>query len=44
MEGGWSRAMVVEDPAALESTSSNTFVELFRACGDIVESYEAQPV
>ena len=44
MEAGWGRAMVVEDPFALESTSSNTFVELFKAAGGIVESYEAQPV
>ena len=44
MKAGWGRAMVVEDPSALESTSSNTFVELFKAAGGIVESYEAQPV
>jgi len=44
MEAGWGRAMVVEDPAALESTSSNAFVELFKAAGGIVESYEADPV
>jgi len=44
MQAGWGRAMVVEDPAALESTSSNAFVELFQAAGGIVESYEAEPV
>ena len=44
LEAGWGRAMVVEDPAALESTSSNAFVELFQAAGGIVESYEAEPV
>ena len=44
MEAGWGRAMVVEDPSALESTSSKAFVELFKAAGGIVESYEAQPV
>ena len=44
MEAGWGRAMVVEDPSALESTSSNAFVELFNAAGGIVESYEAQSV
>ena len=44
MEAGWGRAIVVEDPSALESTSSNTFVELFQAAGGIVESYEAQSV
>ena len=44
LEAGWGRAMVVEDPAALESTSSNAFVELFQAAGGIVESYEADPV
>ena len=38
MEAGWGRAMVVEDPSALESTSSNAFVELFNAAGGIVES------
>ena len=41
MKSGWGRAMVVEDPAALESTSSNAFVELFKAAGGVVESYEA---
>ena len=44
MEAGWGRAMVVEDPSALESTSSNAFVELFNAAGGIVKSYEAQSV
>ena len=44
MKAGWGRAMVVEDPAALESTSSNAFVELFKAAGGVVESYEAAPV
>ena len=44
MEAGWGRAMVVEDPSALESTSSDAFVELFQAAGGIVESYEAEPV
>ena len=44
MEAGWERAMVVEDPSALESTSSNAFVELFNAAGGIVESYVAQSV
>ena len=44
MEAGWGRAMVVEDPAALESTSSNAFVELFQAAGGIVETYEAESV
>ena len=44
MEAGWGRAMVVEAPAALESTRSKAFVELFKAAGGIVESYEAQPV
>ena len=44
MEAGWGRAMVVEDPSALESTSSNAFVELFNAAGAVVESYEAQSV
>ena len=44
MEAGLGRAMVVEDPAALESTSSNAFVELFKAVGGVVESYEAAPV
>ena len=44
MEAGWGRAMVVEDPSALESTSSKAFVELFKAAGGIVESYEAQPI
>ena len=44
MEAGWGRAMVVEDPSALESTNSSAFVELFQAAGGIVESYEAQPV
>ena len=38
MEAGWGRAMVVEDPSALESTSSKAFVELFKAAGGIVES------
>ena len=44
MQAGWGRVMVVEDPSALESTSSNAFVELFNAAGGIVESYEAQSV
>ena len=44
MQAGWGRAMVVEDPSALESTSCSAFVELFQAAGGIVESYEAQPV
>ncbi len=44
MEAGWGRAMVVEAPSALESTSSKAFVELFKAAGGIVESYESQPV
>ena len=44
MEAGWGRAMVVEDPSALESTSSDAFVELFQAAGGVVESYEAEPV
>ena len=44
MEAGWGRAMVVEAPSALESTSSKAFVELFQAAGGIVESYEADPV
>ena len=44
MEAGWGRAMVVEDPSALESISSNTFVELFQAAGGIVESYEPESV
>ena len=44
MEAGWGRAMVVENPAALESTSSSAFVELFQAAGGIVESYEAESV
>ncbi|AII50108.1 hypothetical protein KR52_13330 [Synechococcus sp. KORDI-52] len=44
MDAGWGRAMVVEDPGALESTRSNAFVELFQAAGGIVESYEAKPV
>ena len=44
MEAGWGRAMVVEAPSALESTSSKGFVELFQAAGGIVESYEAEPV
>ena len=42
MEAGWGRAMVVEDPSALESTSCSAFVELFQAAGGIVESYEGQ--
>ena len=29
MEAGWGWAIVVENRSALESTSSNTFVELF---------------
>ena len=45
MEAGWARAMVVEaSSSVLESTSSKAFVELFKAAGGIVESYEAQPV
>ena len=44
MQAGWGRVMVVEDPSALESTSSNAFVELFNAAGGIVASYEAQSV
>ena len=36
--------MVVEDPSALESNSSNAVVELFNAAGGIVENYEAQSV
>ena len=36
MEACWGRAMVVEDPSALESTSSKAFVELFKAAGGIV--------
>ena len=44
MQAGWGRAMVVEDPSTLQSTSSSAFVELFQAAGGIVESYEVQPV
>ena len=44
MEAGWGQAMAVEDLTDLETTSSSTFVELFKAAGGIVESYEAQPV
>ena len=44
LEAGWSRAMVVADPTAIEAEASTPFVDLFKAAGGTVESYEPEPV
>ena len=44
LRAGWNRAMVVEDPAAIEASSSASFVDLFKQSGGTVESYEQQAV
>ena len=44
LRAGWNRAMVVEDPSAIEASSSASFVDLFKQSGGTVESYEQQEV
>ena len=44
IKAGWGRAMVVEAPGAIEANAASTFVDLYRAAGGLVESYESVPV
>ena len=44
ISAGWGRAMVVEAPGAIEANAASTFVDLYRAAGGLVESYESVPV